>query len=140
MAEPTLILCKIMESYLEIEEFRNSEEAVAFAEAWLKAQRSGDVTSDYHMNLLAWATSHPAQVLGIVLNLIDRVHNDDSTAEMVAIGPVEWLCGNCNDDFVPILREAIRKHAGIATFTRGNRENSTDPSWLRLRNPPPAVE
>ena len=127
-----------MKTYWDVEEFRASEKAVTYASAWLDARRSGDVASDFHMNLLAWTSTNPYLVLGIVMNLIDLVRDDDATAEMVALGPVEWLCEHCDDEFVPILREAIRIHPGFATFTRWNRENSNDPAWTRFRkNPSP---
>lgn len=127
-----------MKTYSDVAEFRASEEAMTYAASWLDAQRSGDVASDFHMNLLAWTSANPFHVLGIVMNLIDQVGDDEGTAEMVALGPVEWLFEHCDDEFVPIVVEAVRKHPGLATFTKWKRENSNDPSWTRFRrNPSP---
>ncbi len=125
-----------MKTYSDAEEFRASEEAVTYATAWLDAQRSGDVASDFHMNLLAWTSAKPLHVLGIVMNLIDQVGDDEATAEMVALGPVEWLCEHCDDEFVPIISEAVRKHPGFATFTKWKRERSNDPAWMRYSEKP----
>jgi hypothetical protein len=122
-----------MESYSDVEEFRATQEAVTFADGWLEAQRTDDVTSDFHMNLLAWTAADPFHVLGIVMNLIDRVGDDDATAEMVALGPVEWLCEHCSDDFIPVLSEAVDRHPGLSLYTKWNRENSEHPAWRRLR-------
>jgi hypothetical protein len=77
-----------MKTILDVEEFRTSDEALTFASGWLEAQRSGDVASDFHMNLIAWTSANPFHVLGIVMDLIDQVGHDDATAEMVALGPV----------------------------------------------------
>jgi len=122
-----------MKTISDVEEFRASEEAVTFASGWLEAQRSGDVASDFHMNLIAWTSANPFHVLGIVMDLIDQVGDDDTTGEMVALGPVDWLCEHCADEFVPIIRDAIRRHPGFATFTKWNRENSNDYAWMRFR-------
>jgi uncharacterized protein YlaI len=127
-----------MKTYSDVEEFRASEEAVNYAAAWLDAQRRGDVASDYHMNLLAWTSANPFHVLAIVMDLIDQVDDDEVTAEMVALGPVEWLCEHCDDEFVQIISEAIRMHSGFARFTKWKRDNSNDPAWVRFRrNPSP---
>jgi len=125
-----------MKTISDVEEFRSSKEALAFASGWIEAQRSGDVASDFHMNLIAWTSANPFHVLGIVMDLIDQVGDDDATAEMIALGPVEWLCERCSDDFVPIIRDAIRRHTGFATFTKWQRENSNDPAWKRFRVSP----
>ncbi len=125
-----------MKTIADVEEFRTSEEAVTFASGWLEAQRSGDVASDFHMNLIAWTSANPFHVLGIVMDLIDQVGDDDATSEMIALGPVEWLCEHCSDDFVPIVRDAIRIHPGFATYTKWKRENSNDSAWMRFRIDP----
>jgi hypothetical protein len=122
-----------MKSYSDVQEFRKSEEAIRFSEGWLEAQRSGDVTSDFHMNLLAWTSGSPFHVLGIVLNLIDSVGDDDSTAEQIVLGPVEWLIEHAPDSFVPVMRDAISDHSGFALYTKSNRLSSADPRWKRLQ-------
>ena len=115
-----------------MDEFRRSDEAHDFADNWLKAQRAGDCASDYHMNLLAWTSNNPFHVLAIILDLIDRVDKDDPCAEMIALGPIEWLFEHASDDFVPVINEAIRKHPKLATWTKWKRENSSKKTWKRF--------
>ena len=112
-----------MNTFAEVEEFRRTQEAVDFADGWIKAQQNGNVTSEYHMNLLAWSSAHPYQALGIVLNIIDRVGDDESCAEMIAMGPADWLVEHAPEAFIPILRSAIHAHPGFATYTKWKREN-----------------
>ena len=122
-----------MKTYDDIKEYRNSSKALQFADSWLAAQKAGQVSSDYHMNLLFWTRHDPEVVLAIVLNLIDRVGEDDQTAEMIAMGPVEWLVEHTDDTFTETLQAAIADHPGFALYTKGNRENNTDHSWSRLK-------
>ncbi len=115
-----------MNSYSDVQTFRESEAAIAFSQGWLVAQRRGDVTSDYHMNLLAWSSSSPFHVLAIILNLIDSVGGDESAAEQIALGPVQWLFDNAPDPFASVLQDAISVHAGFALFAAG-RDGGTKP-------------
>lgn len=108
-----------MNSYSDIQTFRESDEAIVFSQGWLAAQRRGDVTSNYHMNLLAWSSSSPFHVLGIILNLIDSVGDDDSTAEQIALGPVHFLFKNAPGSFASVLQDAKSNHAGFALYTSG---------------------
>lgn len=118
-------------TYADVEEFRATAEAVSFADHWLKAQRQGEVDSDYHMDLLAWASGSPVQALGIVLNLIDRVGKDKRTAEQIFLGPIGWLVEQSSDEFTPVLLEVIENHSGFDAYT-GMRVFSDDPKWVRL--------
>ncbi len=122
-----------MKTYSDIEEFRASQEALSHTAGWLEAQRNGDVASDFHMNLLAWTSTNPFHVLGIVMNLIDQGGHEDQVAEMIDLGPVEWLCEHSSDEFVPLIMEAVRMHPGFARSTKWNRENSNDPAWTRFQ-------
>lgn len=112
-----------MKSYSDIQTFRESEEAIVFSQGWLAAQRRGEVTSDYHMNLLAWSSSSPFHALGIVLNLIDSVSDEDSMAEQIALGPVDFLFSNAPASFASALRTAISNHAGFARYALGARHH-----------------
>jgi hypothetical protein len=67
------------------------------------------------------------------MNLIDRVGDDEAGGDMVALGPVEWLCEHCSDEFVPVLREGIEGHPGLNLYTKWKRENSDEYAWTRLR-------
>jgi hypothetical protein len=118
-------------TYAEVDEFRHSTEPSDFASGWLLAQRADDVTSDYHMNLLSWTSASPGHVLGIVLNLIDRVGEDKATAEQIFLGPTTWLVEHAPDDFTPVLIDAVHEHPGFAFYTR-IRESSDKPEWKRL--------
>ena len=123
-----------METFADVTAFRESPEAVDFARHWMEAQGANDVTSEWHMNLLAWTLSSPFHALGIVLNLIDLSIGSDEAlvSEMVAMGPVEWLVENSPPDFAEVLRDAVASHVGFELFTRGKRSFSDDPKWARL--------
>lgn len=121
-----------MNTYSDIQEFRHSNEATSFSAGWLEAQRSGDVTSDFHMNLLAWSSDSPFHVLGIVLNLIDSVGDDLLTKEQIVLGPVEWLVEHAPDSFIPILREAVSSHSGFSLCTKWKILESKKPRWKSL--------
>lgn len=108
------LTCYDMNSYSEVQAFRGSDEATAFSRGWLAAQRRGEVTSDYHMNLLAWSSSSPFHALGIVLNLVDFVGDDDSMAKQIALGPVDFLFNNAPAFFASILRDAVSEHPAFA--------------------------
>jgi hypothetical protein len=95
---------------------------VDFANGWLKAQRCDETASDFHLNLLAWSSTSPGQVLGIVLNLIDQAGEDEAIGEAIGLGPVEWLVEKSPATFVPVLREAVRRHSGFELYTRWNRD------------------
>ena len=122
-----------MKKYEDINEFRSSPEALQFADGWLAAQKAGQGSSDYHMNLLFWTRKDPEVVLAIVLNLIDRVGEDDQTADIIAMGPLEWLVEHTDDTFTETLQAAIADHPGFALYTKSNREHNTDHSWSRLK-------
>ena len=124
---------KTMITFADVEAFRRTQEAVEFADGWIKAQQNGTVTSEYHMNLLTWSSTYPFQALGIVLNMIDHVGNDKNCAEMIAMGPVEWLVEHAPEDFIPILHSAVHAHPGFATYTKWKRENSEIGVWSQLR-------
>jgi hypothetical protein len=123
-----------MRAFADVTVFRESPEAVEFARRWIDAQRANKVTSEWHMNLLAWALTSPFHALGIVLNLIDLTIASDEAqvSEMVALGPVEWLVENSTPDFAEVLREAVVSDPGFELFTRGKRSYSDDPRWARL--------
>jgi hypothetical protein len=121
-----------MMNFGEITEFRRSEQATDFAQAWIRAQEAGDLASEWHMNLLGWSSDNPAHVLGIVLNLLDLSDENEAINEMVAIGPAEWLVEHCPDEFVILLREAIRSHPGFALATSWKRAHSEHPRWKAL--------
>lgn len=112
-------------------QFRVTREATDFADGWLKAQRTGDVSSDFHMNLLAWIHHSPGKVLAITLNLIDRVGGDeDELSEPIGLGPVDWLIEKAPESFGPVLQEAVGGHAGFELYTRWKRANLPDWKWL----------
>lgn len=123
----------MMKTYEEIRAIRSSAEVVAYAQGWLEAQRAGQVTSDYHMNLLAWTMTDPDVVLAIVLNLIDFVGDDDHTSEMLALGPVDWLIEHTDDSFTPTLQSAVADHQGFATYTKYRSKHDSSHCWSRLR-------
>jgi hypothetical protein len=125
-----------MKTFADVEQFRSTKEAVEFALGWIKAQQCGEVTSSYHMNLLAWSSGSPFHVLGIVLDLIDRVGEDEQCAEMIAMGPVEWLVEHAPEDFLSILREAVAAHPGFALYTQWKRENAREGVWKQLGSNP----
>lgn len=120
-----------MNHFNDVTEFRSTREAVEFAQGWIQAQRTGDVSSDFHMNLLAWSRHSPGRVLAITLNLIDRTGDDeDDLSEAIGLGPVDWLIEKAPEDFGPVLQEAVRRHAGFERYTRWKRSNQPDWQWL----------
>lgn len=122
-----------MKTFADVELFRQSREATDFAANWIHAQRTGDLASEWHMNLLAWSSESPFHVLSIVLNLIDSADNDDALSEMVALGPVEWLVEHSPDEFTEVLKEAVSSHPKFALYTLWKRTHSEKWEWMRLR-------
>lgn len=123
-------------TYADVEEFRATAGAVDFANHWLKSQRDGEVDSEYHINLLAWASSSPVQTLGIILNLIDQVGKDKGTSEQILLGPVTWLVEQSPEEFAPVLISTIQNHRGFDAYT-GMRMSSDNPHWMRLNQKEP---
>ena len=111
-------------NYDDVQKFRTSPEAISFAKSWIEAQAAGDVSSDYHLNLLAWTANDPGHVLGIVLNLIEEADSrDELIQEAVGLGPVDWLMMHRPASFADIIRQAVEQHAGFALYTKWRREN-----------------
>jgi hypothetical protein len=118
--------------FADIEAFRKSAEAMEFAETWIQEQKTGDVTGEKHMNLLAWQKVCPHQALGIILTLLDKAQDDDEVLEQIAMGPVQFIVEWPNDDLVPVLQEAIRRHPLFELCTRGKRQHSDSLRWRQL--------
>ncbi len=121
-----------MTTFDDIEEFRRSPEAMAFASAWLTESKSPEARCGHQINLTIWQKSHPHQALGIILNLIDQVKEDEEVAEMIAMGPATGIVESTAGDFTPILQQAISTYPTFALYTKWRRENSDDPRWTRL--------
>lgn len=112
-----------LSSYDDIQEFRATPEATAYAKAWIEAQAAGEVSSDYHLNLLAWTSNDPGHVLGLVLNLIEEADcREELIKEAVGQGPVDWLIMHHPASFDDIIRQAVDHHAGFALYTKWRRE------------------
>lgn len=113
-----------LSSYDDVQEFRATTEAISFATSWIEAQAAGDLSSDYHLNLLAWTEDDPGHVLGIVLNLIEEAESrDELIQEAVGLGPVDWLMKHYPASFDETIRKAVDHHAGFALYTKWRREN-----------------
>ena len=121
-----------MTTFDDIEEFRRSPEAMAFASAWLAESKSPEACCAHMTNLAIWQKSNPHQALGIILNLIDQVKEDEEVAEMIATGPATEIVESTAGDFTPILQQAISTYPMFALCTKWHRENSADPRWARL--------
>lgn len=113
-----------LSGYDDVQEFRATPEATSFAKAWIEAQAAGEVSGDYHLNLLAWTSSDPGHALGIVLNLIEEAESrDEFIQEAVGLGPVDWLMMHRPASFADIIRQAVEQHAGFALYTKWRRGN-----------------
>jgi len=118
-------------TYQDVLHTRSQEEFILFARLWIEAQRTGDYSSEYHMNLLACSSRSPVQSLAIILNLLDfSVNEDEMLQEMIAMGPVGWFLRQCPASFHSIAQEAAMKHPGFALCTTWKRQDPDDPASI----------
>src|SRR5581483_5950436 len=120
-----------MTTLADIEAFRKTPEAVAFATAWISETREKEV-GEKVMSLSLWVLSHPFHALGIILNLLEVVGEEEDVAEMIAMGPVTEIVESTDDTFTPILRAALSAYPKFALYTKSLREKSEDVRWTRL--------
>jgi hypothetical protein len=126
------MFAKTMTTFDDIEAFRRTPNAEAFARAWIAERKSNASSCDHLINLTIWSRSHPHQALGIVLNLIDQSKEDGEMSEMVAMGPVTEIVEATDDTFTPLLQRTVSENPKFALYTQYNRLKSQDPKWLRL--------
>lgn len=131
-ADRVFLDTNIVKSFDNVESFRNSSEAQQLTRDWIAEQRLGDVTGENHMNLLAWITFHPVYALAIILNLLNATKDDEEVMEQVALGPVTQIVESSPEDFLPVLRLAIKKHSLFELCTRACREFGDTPRWREL--------
>ena len=126
------VVKRTMISLDEIQEYSETPEAITFAEQWIQEHRAGDITGEYHMNLLAWHSTYPAQAFAITLALLRKVEADDWLAETVTTSVVDYMFEWAPDEFVPVLCEAINRVPVIEMCTRAKRQDPKSNRWQEL--------
>lgn len=119
-----------MMSIDEILKDSQHEDVITFADHWIKEHGAGNVTGEYHMNLLAWHRTYPAQALAITIALVNKV--DCDMLEDVAISVVKRMFEWAPDTFLPILCDAIDRMPILEICTRGERRAGRSARWQAL--------
>lgn len=107
-----------VKTFHDVQVCRRRKTTMAFAKNWIAADRNGEYCSEYHLNLSAWTVMYPVYALACILDIIDQVGCEDDLVDSIIPGPVQNLLHMVHDDFVPILKEAIKAHPGFAWYTR----------------------